>query len=321
MRRTFIADTLKVGRIIGERARALAPPPRSSDTTLNKIGPLSTGTVGHPRLGHGFFPPYYLLLLDGAGFSFDAMSDPITLPSGEPPPSPFEPTRWSLVARARGADERERRRALEALCTAYWYPLYAFLRRLGRTEPDAEDLVQDFFTRLLSSGGALESADPARGKFRTLLLTMLRHLDTDAHRAAGRLKRGGGTESIPLDCALAEVQWQVDSSLAGSPEAAFDRAWAAAVMRRAGERLRAEHAEPEQAALFAELAPRLTGGAGDGGLAAVAARLGRSEAAVKMALSRLRRRYAEAIRAEVAETVGSREEIEGELRYLLSAIA
>lgn len=224
------------------------------------------------------------------------------------------------MARARGEDESERQRALETLCAAYWYPLYAFLRRQGRSVPDAEDLVQDFFARLLD-GSLLAGADPARGKFRTLLLTSLRNLGTDTHRAGQRLKRGGGVEFIHIDSALAEERWLADGTHAGSPEMAFDRAWAVAVMTRAGERLRAEHAG-EKAALFAELAPRLSSAEEkDGGLAAIGARLGMSEAAVKMALSRLRRRYAEAIRAEVAETVGSREEIQSEIRYLLAAFA
>lgn len=231
----------------------------------------------------------------------------------------FEPTRWSLVLRTRAEDSAHRRVALEELCRAYWYPLYAFLRRSGRGVEDAQDLAQDFFARLLD-GTLLAAADPARGRFRTLLLAALKNLATDASKAARTQKRGGGVQWIPLDQALAEEWWQADASRDVSPERTFDRAWAVAVLERAGRRLRAEHEDTDKAALFAELAPRLTG-AGDDGLAAVGERLGMSEAAVKMALSRLRRRYADTLRAEIAETVGSRGDVQEELRYLLGVFS
>ena len=180
----------------------------------------------------------------------------------------FEPTRWSLVLRARGGDEAQRRVALEALCSAYWYPLYAFLRRSGRGVEDAEDLVQDFFARLLD-GSLLERADQGRGKFRTLLLAAVKNLDSDARKAERTQKRGGLAKVVALDSVLAEERWLVDSSRESAPEVAFDRAWAAAILERAGLRLRAEHAG-EKAALFAELAPRLTG-SGEDGLAEIGA--------------------------------------------------
>lgn len=127
----------------------------------------------------------------------------------------------------------------------------------------------------------------------------------------------GTTKRVPLDQALAENWWQSEAGGDLSPERSFDRAWAVAVMDRAVHRLRAEHEGTEKATLFAELAPRFTGGCDDG-LAEVGRRLGLSEGAVKMALSRLRRRYADALRAEVAETVGSRGDVAEELRYLLA---
>ncbi len=235
------------------------------------------------------------------------------------PGKQFEPTRWSLVLRARAEDSAHRRVALEELCRAYWYPLYAFLRRSGRGVEDAQDLAQDFFARLLD-GTLLAAADPARGRFRTLLLAALKNLNADAYKAARTQKRGTGLQPVPLDHALAEEWWQADAGRNASPESSFDRAWAVAVMERAGRRLRAEHEGTDKAALFAELAPRLTGG-GEDGLAAVGERLGLSEAAVKMALSRLRRRYADTLRAEVAETVGSRSEVQEELRYLLGVFS
>jgi len=230
----------------------------------------------------------------------------------------FEPTRWSLVLRSREEDSSTRIQALEALCRAYWYPLYAFLRRAGRSRADAEDLVQEFFLRLLD-GRLLAVAEPAKGKFRTLLLAALKRLDADAHKAMQAVKRGGRMQFIPLDSLEAEERWQMEASTAQSPEAAFERAWAAAAMERAGQRLQKEHAGTK-APLFAELSPFLTG-CGEGGLAAVAARVSMSEVAVRTALKRLRRRYADALRAEIADTVGSRGDVQDELRYLLTVLS
>jgi RNA polymerase sigma-70 factor (ECF subfamily) len=229
----------------------------------------------------------------------------------------FEPTRWSLVIRARGEDESARQVALETLCKAYWYPLYAFLRRSGREVEDAQDLTQDFFARLMD-GSLLTAADPAKGKFRTLLLTSLQHLDADAWRAMRRQKRGGEVQLIPLDTVMAEERWLEDASYATSPEMAFDRVWAMQVMQRAGLRIRAEYRGTAE--LFEALLPRLTGGEVDR-MAEVGLHLGMTEAAVKMALSRLRRSYGDILRAEILETVGSHADIQQELRYLLATFS
>ena len=240
------------------------------------------------------------------------MTDPPGMPARQ-----FEPTRWSLVLRARAGDDAQRRQALEDLCRAYWYPLYAFLRRTGRGVEDAQDLTQDFFARLLQ-GNLLASADPGKGKFRTLLLAALKHLDLDAWKSARTEKRGGRMEFIFLDHESAEQRWLADASFVGTPEAAFDRAWAMEVMDRAGRRLRADY--EGKSALLEALLPRLTGG-GTEPLAEVGVRLGMSEAAVKMALSRLRRHFGDTLRAEILETVGSHADIQDELRYLLTAFS
>lgn len=233
----------------------------------------------------------------------------------------FEATRWSLVLRARAGDDSQRRVALEQLCRAYWYPLYAFLRRSGKSVECSEDLTQEFFVRLLDGrlldGRLLGAADPVRGKFRTLLLSALHQLDADAWRAAQAQKRGGGVGFVPIDSGLAEERFLADQSAGSSPELAFDRAWAAAVMERAWARLRESYAG-EKAALFAELAPRLSGAGGAGTLAEAGGRLGMSEAATKQAVSRMRQRFGEALKAEVAETVGSPEAVQQEMRHLLS---
>lgn len=230
----------------------------------------------------------------------------------------FEPTRWSLVLRSCAEESTLRRQALESLCAAYWYPLYAYLRRSGRSVENAQDLTQDFFARLLN-GRLLESANPEKGKFRTLLLSALRHLDADAYKAASTQKRGGRAPVVSMDSVTAEERWQIDASRWEAPERTFDRAWANSVLERVGQRLRDEHAG-DKARVFSELSRRLTGG-GDDGLAEIGERLGMTEGAVKMALSRLRRRYADALRAEIAETVGSRGDVQEELRYLLSTFS
>ena len=233
------------------------------------------------------------------------------------PSAQFESTRWSLVLRSRDENTGMRRKALSELCHAYWFPLYAFLRRSGRGVEDAQDLAQEFFARLVD-GTLLSGADPARGKFRTLLLAALKNIDANAWAAAQAQKRGGGVEVVGLDVAMAEDRWQAEPE-SGAPETAFDRAWANTVMDRADTQLQAEYGAGGKAALFAELFPRLNGGRAADGLAAVAERLGMSEAAVKMALSRMRPRYADALRAEIAQTVGSHGDVQEELRYLLAA--
>lgn len=228
----------------------------------------------------------------------------------------FEPTRWSLLLRSRDeASSGVRLRAMEELCRAYWYPLYAFLRSSGNAVHDAQDLVQGFF-QSLADGRLLSAAAPEKGRFRTLLLLGLKRFAANEATRERAWKRGGRVETIPLDEALAEERWQEHADLMAEPEAAFDRAWAVAVMEGALARMREEYEAPERRALFDALAPRLTGTA-DERLGDIAGRLGMSEAAVKMALSRMRRVFGHALRAAVADTVVGEAEIQEELRYLL----
>ncbi len=223
------------------------------------------------------------------------------------------------MLRAGAEDTAQRKAALGELYAAYWSPLYAFLRRGGRTVEEAQDLTQEFFVRLLD-GSLLSAADPAKGRFRTLLLAGLRHLDANARRATLTAKRGGGKELVPLDLALAEERWQAEASRNDSPEQAFDRAWANLVVDRASVRLREDYQAAGKGPLFEALFPRLLGGRQEGGLVAAGELLGLSEGGVKMALSRLRHRFGEALQAEIAHTVGSRAEVQEELRYLLSVL-
>ncbi len=228
----------------------------------------------------------------------------------------FEATRWSVVLRSKEENSEVRRRALGDLCAAYWYPLYVFLRQSGRTPEDAQDLTQDFFLQLMN-GSLLAGAAPEKGKFRTLLLAAVKNLDANAWTAARAQKRGGRAEIIPLNVAMAEDRWQLEAP-GVTVDVAFDRAWANTVIDRAGARLQAEFIAAGKVELFTELFPRLNGGHASDGLAAVAVRLGMTEAAVKMALSRMRPRYADALRAEISETVGTYDDVQEELRYLLA---
>ena len=198
----------------------------------------------------------------------------------------------------------------------YWHPLYTFVRGTGRTKEAAEDLVQEFFTRLLD-GRLLTSVKPERGRFRTMMLASLRNLDRDFHSSQQAQKRGSGVEHVSLDFQDAEAAWLRVADDALTPEAAFDRAWAQSLVELAGRRLQAEFEAAGKGALFAALFPFATGGEGAEDFSAAAARLDMKGATARMALSRLRRRYTAAIRAEVAETVGSHEDEQDELRYLL----
>lgn len=236
--------------------------------------------------------------------------------SGDVTRSNFSTTRWSVVQAAAVLSNKQAMAAMERLFRSYWQPLYLFLRREARTKEQAEDLLQEFFVRL-HDGRLLSSVTPERGRFRTIMLAALRNLDRDFFKASRAQKRGAGAEMVSLDVAMAEERWKEVADAGLSPEVAFDRAWALALLKRAGERLGEECAAEGKAALFTELFPHVTGGDKAGEFPAVAGRLGMGEKTARVALSRLRRRYAAAIRAEVSHTVGSEADEKDELRYLL----
>ncbi len=233
----------------------------------------------------------------------------------------FEATRWSLIQRARDEKLSEvRRKALQELCSTYWFPLYAFLRSHGNEVHDAQDLTQGFFLSLIS-GRLLEAAAREKGRFRTLLLAGLKRYAANAKKAHQAWKRGGRVQFIPLDEALSEQKYQASGARRSRPEAAFDCAWAVAVMESALERLRQEYHADGKGPLFDALWPRLTGEVDDTKLAEKADQLKMSEAAVKMALMRLRRLFGHSVRAAVADTVINESEIDDEVRYLLTCFA
>jgi RNA polymerase sigma factor (sigma-70 family) len=230
--------------------------------------------------------------------------------------SSFLTTRWSLVLAAGGGESRE---ALESLCNSYWYPLYAFARRKGTTHEQAADLVQGFFTVMLERRD-LATLAPTRGRFRSFLLASLAHHmsnERDRERAA---KRGGGAPHVHIDWADADTRYALEAAHETSPEKAFERSWALAVLTRTFAALESEHVDPAAQRLFTELAPELQGAA-ETTYADIAARLDTTEGAIKTAAHRLRRRWRELLRAEVAGTLTDPAEIDDEIRGLFAALA
>jgi RNA polymerase sigma factor (sigma-70 family) len=237
----------------------------------------------------------------------------------------FHTTRWSVVAAAGrwlpGAADEEVRGALGKLAETYWPPLYAWARRRGAPRDEAADLVQGFFAELVEKGGLTARPDE-RARFRAFVATAFRRFV--AHRAEreGALKRGGGRAPLSLEAAALESEERALAGLAGGedPERALARRWAEAVMRSALERLAEECAQAGQSARFAALRPHLALEGEAAPHAQVARELGLSEGAVKVALHRLRRRYGELVREEVAGTLRDEAEVEAELADLIEAL-
>jgi len=241
------------------------------------------------------------------------VTDPLPPPGG----ARFRTTRWSLVVAAGTAEGTEGRAALETLCAAAWFPLYAFARRGGSPPADAADLVQGFFADLLERQG-IAAADPERGRFRTFLLAAFRHFASKERERARALKRGGG-RVLPLDFSDGESRYLAEPVDDRTPESLYERRWALALLDRVLEDLGAAYAGG-RAPLFEVLRPWLAGG-DPPSHAEAAARLGLSGGAVKVALHRLRKRYRDLLRAAIAETVASPEEVEDEIRHLLGALS
>lgn len=229
----------------------------------------------------------------------------------------FHTTRWSRVLAAQGgADSTQARAAMSALCRDYWYPLYAFVRRRGHAAHDAQDLTQAFFTTLLKTGAL--PADPARGRFRSYLLGALKHfLANEWHRVQAQ-KRGGGQQMVEWDALDAEARYALEPAEQTDAEALYDRRWALELLAHAMEKLRAEFERKGDGATFEALKGTLSGA--ETPREELAAKLGLSEGALKVAVHRLRQRYREVLRAEIAETVGDAAEVDGEMRHLVAVL-
>ena len=240
--------------------------------------------------------------------------------SATPIAGAFAPTRWTLVLRARG-ETPEARLALSELCGAYYQPVFRFLRREGRDEETARELTQEFFVRVLQRG-ELGAADPARGRFRSYLLGAVKHFLADHRKHEGREKRGGGALPESLDAPRAEDAPPLDVPDANTPvpDAWFDREWALTLMDHALSAVENEFEAAGKTEQFDRLKAWLVGETETLSQAEAARQLGLNEGAVKVAIHRLRKRFRELIRAEIAQTVADGTDIDAELRYLVEVL-
>ena len=233
--------------------------------------------------------------------------------------SQFAATRWTLVLAAGRRPSPKAADAMSELCRIYWYPLYAYVRRRGYGAQDAEDLTQEFFARILAKD-CLSSVDRSKGKFRSFLLASLKHFLANEWDRAHAQKRGGGQGTVPLDGFSAETRYNLEPAHDMTPDRLFERQWAITVLEQVMGRLRREFVSSERVKIFDALKPFLAGDETSATYAQSADRLEMTEGAVKVAVHRMRRRYRELLREEIAQTVASPEEIADEIRYLMSCL-
>ena len=231
--------------------------------------------------------------------------------------APFEPTHWSVVLLAAGSQSSEAAQsALASFCQAYWPPLYAFVRRRGHPPEDAQDCVQAFFVHLLEAN-TLSRACREKGTLRTFLLGSLQNFIAKDYHRANALKRGGGQQIVSLNDGLIEAEAAARTNTEADETSWYDQTWAAALTRRAWTRLHDAFVDEANAQLFEELRAFLSAGSSvPPSQEEIAARLGMPVATLRTHLHRLRQRYRESLRAEVALTVSSPGEIDEEMRYL-----
>ena len=231
----------------------------------------------------------------------------------------FATTHWSVVLAAAKEATPETAAALERLCRTYWYPLYAYARRRGYSPENAQDQTQGFFLRLLRKH-YLGQIDPSKGKFRSFLLAAFNHFLADEWDRATAVKRGGRATLLALDPESAE-QRLAEVSMAHSPEQIFERCWALAFLQQVLGRLREEASQAGRAAHFEELKIFLTGERSPVSYAELAAKLGSSETGLRKEVQRLRHRYGELLREEIARIVANPAEMEDELRHLFAVLS
>lgn len=231
----------------------------------------------------------------------------------------FVPTRWSVVVSAQRKDSPEATQALEQLCHTYWYPLYAHVRRMGYSPPDAEDLTQSFFARMLAKD-RLAAASRERGRFRSFLLGALKHFLANEWDRARAEKRGGRARFVSLDTPAGEDWLKQEPAATGAPDRDFDRRWALALLDTVLLRLEREFSENGKSHLFSRLKWSLGGERFGIPYPQLSRELSMSEGAVRVAAHRLRQRYREVLRDEIAQTVATPGEVEDELRELFAAL-
>lgn len=243
-----------------------------------------------------------------------------------PPPSSiadsgrrFATTRWSIVLAAQREGTAASGTALATLCESYWYPLYGYVRRQGYQAAEAQDLTQAFFTRLLEKND-LQDVRRERGKFRSFLLASLKHFLSNQRDYRKAIRRGGGRQLLSLNFAGAEQRYQHEPADRRTPEAEFDRQWALTLLEQVRVALEEQWTAAGKAEQFARLSPCLTGAPSALSYRAAGEALGMSEGAVKVAVHRLRQRFGQLLREEIAQTVDASEGIEDEVRQLFDAL-
>jgi RNA polymerase sigma-70 factor (ECF subfamily) len=237
-----------------------------------------------------------------------------------PAAASFATTHWSVVLASAQGDSPQAAAALEQLCRTYWYPLYAFVRRQGRSPQDAEDLLQAFFARFLEKH-YLDDVDRSRGRFRSFLLAALRHFLTDEWDKASAAKRGGRVQFFSLDSQAAESRYWEEPASDLTPEKLYEQRWACVLLERVLQQLEQDSAKAGKGHFFEALKPFLVGESRSVSYAELAAQFGVSEAALKMKVQRLRHRYQRLLREEIAHTVASPEEVEDEIHYLFQVLS
>jgi RNA polymerase sigma-70 factor (ECF subfamily) len=231
----------------------------------------------------------------------------------------FGTTNWSVILQATAGESAAAREALATLCETYWPPVYAFIRRKGLSATDAEDLTQAYFARFLEKG-YLHDFRPEVGRFRTFLRASISHFLANEWDRERALKRGGGRAILSLDARETVEGHLREPADPITPEVVFEREWAASLLQRCLARLRQEQSEGSGAGRFDKLKPFLTGEGSPSDYAGVAENLGLSESGVRVAVHRLRRRFCAVLREEVARTVADPADVDGEIRWLLSAV-
>jgi RNA polymerase sigma-70 factor (ECF subfamily) len=239
-------------------------------------------------------------------------------PASTTPGDIFATTHWTVVLAAGRRHTPQSDDALEKLCRTYWFPLYAYVRRRGYSKEDAEDSVQAFFVRFLEKN-YLAGLSAERGRFRAFLLAALKHFLINEWKKSQRLKRGGGEKNLSLDWESADTKFQVAATNEPSPDKAFDREWALALLAKVIERLQQECAADGKAKLFGELKIFLTADKGALSHADAAKNLGMDETAVRVAVHRLRKRYRVLLRNEIAQTLADESQVDEEMRALFGA--
>ena len=231
----------------------------------------------------------------------------------------FLTTHWSMVLRAGGKGSLESASALEILCRGYWYPLYAYVRRQGHDSHEAQDLTQEFFFRLLEAN-SLASVHPDKGRFRSFLIASLKHFLINEWKRSQRQKRGGGQTHFSIEAETAEGRFRHEPANHFTPEKAFERRWAETLLQQVLDRLQGEWECRKTPGAFEDMKPFLLDAKGSARVAGVAARLGVTEESLKWSVRKLRQRYRDIFREEIAHTVSRPEEIDDEIRHLFSVL-